>query len=490
MIARHGLSALLALIAGIYLCCDRGKEPEPPPEPPPAPQLFNVSGTTDFTAGLNWYCPTDEENGFYLYMQTTGSWALHDTLPASASVNVNHTVVGLNPGSTYYFRVTAFNENGESGPGSTATGADSVIAHTTGTLPPEPPINIHAVAIGAGSVQVHWTPVGTQDGFRIDRREPSANWSTIGTAGGTASAFTDSNVAALTTYYYRVGSFRNIVVSWSLDSAVVTTPDGPPLAPDSLEVSSLPGIGVQLTWVDHSGNESGFHISRNYSGQNFVTIDSVAASVTTYFDSLGGAVDNYNYRVRAFNSFGASAWTSPVPVHYDLCSDGVIPLCVGNWWEYLVTDSTGPDYAMRRYIRSIAYQGGLDYYLTTTQLEPPVSPEDTLYYLRNFSDGCWKLDHPLGSDPDRDQLYKYPAAVGQFYFADGDCVLVAGTGINIDVNGTLYTNVSIYQRFYSPTHSVQIYVEPVTVGIIREQEFVSDNPTTRRDLTNSYIQND
>lgn len=488
MIARYGLSALLALIAGIYLSCS-DKSVDPPPPLPPAPQLFAVLSTTDFTANLNWYYPTDEESGFYLYMRAAGSWARYDTLPASASVNVNHTVGGLNPGSTYYFRVTAFNENGESGWGMTNTGADSVTAHTTGTFPPEPPINIHAVAIGAGSVQVHWIPVGTQDGFRIDRHEPLANWSTIGTAGGTASAFTDSNVAALTTYYYRVGSFRNNVVSWSLDSAVVTTPDGPPLAPDSLEVSSLPGIGVRLTWVDHSENETGFHISRNYSGQNFVTIDSVAANVTTYFDSLSGAVDNYNYRVRAFNSFGASAWTSPVPVHYDLCSDGVIPLCVGNWWQYHVTDSAGPDYDMHRNIRSIAYPGGLDYYLTTTQLEPPVSPEDTLYYLRNFSDGCWKLDFPLNAQP-RDQLFKYPATVGQFYFADGDCVLVAGTGINIDVNGTLYTNVSIYQRFYSPTHSVQIYVEPVTVGIIREQEFINDSPTTLRDLTNSYIQND
>jgi hypothetical protein len=68
-------------------------------------------------------------------------------------------------------------------------------------------------------------------------------------------------------------------------------------------------------------------------------------------------------------------------------------------------------------------------------------------------------------------------------------MLVASTGTDILVNGTLYQNCYVYQRRLGPGHTVTIYVKPQTMGIVRELEVLNDATLARRDLTDHYVQN-
>ncbi|MBN1661913.1 MAG: fibronectin type III domain-containing protein [Anaerolineae bacterium] len=98
----------------------------------------------------------------------------------------------------------------------------------------------------------------------------------------------------------------------------------PPSAPTGLSATAISPNSIVLTWTDSSDDESGFEIERSPDGSGSWTwISSTGANVTAFTDT--GAVVNtpYEYRVRAFNPFGASDYS---PVVSATTSSGVGPL--------------------------------------------------------------------------------------------------------------------------------------------------------------------
>ncbi|HEY8228757.1 MAG TPA: metallophosphoesterase [Pyrinomonadaceae bacterium] len=85
-----------------------------------------------------------------------------------------------------------------------------------------------------------------------------------------------------------------------------------PAAPTSLNATAVSRAEINLSWVDNSSNETGFRIERcmNLNCTNFAQIAEVGANVITFVD--GGLIRNttYNYRVRAFNAGGNSAFSN------------------------------------------------------------------------------------------------------------------------------------------------------------------------------------
>jgi hypothetical protein len=424
---------------------------------------------------LNWHDQSSDEEGFRLTTRHDTTLVRTDNLPPNT---FQFVVTNLVAGTTYHFRLVSFNAVGES------DSAAETTAQTTGFAPPEPPIDVHAEALSTTIIQVGWTPVGTSEYHLISRRTPSTGWVTLALRPAIITSYLDSTAGPISTYYYRVGAQSGDAVSWSLDSAAVTTPDGAPAAPDSLRAHATVGAGVTLTWRDLSNNEDGFQISRGLSGQGLTLIGSVGENITAYFDPLAD-IGNYNYRVCSFNAFGATGCTAPVAVRYDFCSYGIIPLCRNNWWEYRVSDTTGPDLTIRRQVVDLQYPTGNDFYL----LAQGDGLQDSMYFLRNDNTGCLQLDYPLSGNPTPILIFQYPAAVGNYFFVEEDCVLVAGVGLNLQVNGTLYEDCYAYQRFYSPAHTSTTYIKPETVGVVREVEWMNDEQLVQRDLMDHFVQN-
>ncbi len=85
-----------------------------------------------------------------------------------------------------------------------------------------------------------------------------------------------------------------------------------PVAPTSLTVLPASASSLRLAWTDASLNESGFKIERRLQGStSFAEIAQVGRNTNSYLDSGRVAGTTYEYRVRATNSVGDSAY-SPI----------------------------------------------------------------------------------------------------------------------------------------------------------------------------------
>jgi hypothetical protein len=85
-----------------------------------------------------------------------------------------------------------------------------------------------------------------------------------------------------------------------------------PAAPSSLTAATISRTQINLSWVDNSDNEAGFKIERckNANCTNFVEVAQVGANVTTFANTGLTKNTTYNYRVRAFNAGGNSAYSN------------------------------------------------------------------------------------------------------------------------------------------------------------------------------------
>jgi galactose oxidase len=107
----------------------------------------------------------------------------------------------------------------------------------------------------------------------------------------------------------------------TLQSATTTVPPTTttihpiPPAPTGLTAASPRGSRrVDLRWTHDSGHETGFRIERSGNGTSFTQIAAVPADVVTYSNTDLAAGTRYWYRVRAYNTTGASPPSNTVSV--------------------------------------------------------------------------------------------------------------------------------------------------------------------------------
>lgn len=94
----------------------------PPPEPTPAPATAPIAPTgltlssLDATRiSLSWIDPSNNENGFKIQRKSSPSGAYQEIATLAANA-INYTDTSLTTGTTYFYRVTAFNSAGDSAP--------------------------------------------------------------------------------------------------------------------------------------------------------------------------------------------------------------------------------------------------------------------------------------------------------------------------------------------------------------------------------------
>ena len=106
------------------------------------------------------------------------------------------------------------------------------------------------------------------------------------------------------------GGYDALVTCWR------PRPPSPPSAPSGLAATLATGA-ISLTWQDNSDDESSFTVERSEFTPNgwtgFVPIATLATNVTSYSDSLYTST-SYEYRVRASNSAGNSAYSNTASI--------------------------------------------------------------------------------------------------------------------------------------------------------------------------------
>ncbi len=100
-----------------------------------------------------------------------------------------------------------------------------------------------------------------------------------------------------------------LIDSWSLNASAT-----PPASPTGLTASVVSARQVDLSWTDASGDEGGFRLERAVGGGPFEVIATLGPGVTRYSDVALAGGTTYHYRVRAFNTAGASpAYANAAP---------------------------------------------------------------------------------------------------------------------------------------------------------------------------------
>ena len=185
-----------------------------------APNDLIATAASSTRIDLRWTDNSSNETEFVLERDTASQFSSPQAtvLPAATT---QHSLTGLSPGTTYYFRVRARNATSESdwsGP-ATATTFAAVSA----------PTGLSASAQSASQVNLQWTDTSSNESEFVLERDTSASFSApvTRTTGPNVTTYQDTALPASTTFYYRVRARNATDSSGFSDTASATTQAGP-----------------------------------------------------------------------------------------------------------------------------------------------------------------------------------------------------------------------------------------------------------------------
>ena len=244
------------------------------------------------------------------------------TTVTSATVNLS---VGLYPVAVAYFKGVSGTPSltlswqvpgsGSFVPIPTSGWVDQPVVN--GAVPPIP-TNLAATTLSYNKTSLSWTDNSGGKAATEIWRSTSATtgFAVVGTAAAGASGFTDTSVAASTTYYYEVRA-DNLYGESALTSAVNTTTQplpAIPAVPSGLTGTALTYSSLRLNWASVAG-ASTIVIDRSaVNDQQYVQWAVLPGTATAFTDTGLYANSTYYYKVQAINPGGSSAFTPEISV--------------------------------------------------------------------------------------------------------------------------------------------------------------------------------
>jgi len=182
------------------------------------------------TIYFKWKDNSDNEEGFRLYISINeiDSYALYAQLPTNETSYEDSSL--YIPGNTYYFKLTAYNNVGESSP------SNEIMIRIKGlseTDPPLPPTDLKAEEIYEKDIVLSWRDNSdNEEGFKLERRKiGEAKFEIVQTLPPNMTAFRDEGLEPGMTYYYRIFAFNAAGSSLPSNTVEVKTKGGgePPI---------------------------------------------------------------------------------------------------------------------------------------------------------------------------------------------------------------------------------------------------------------------
>ncbi|MGC3996130.1 MAG: fibronectin type III domain-containing protein [Anaeromyxobacter sp.] len=184
-----------------------------PSSAPSAPTGVSVATVSSSSLTVSWTASSGATS-YTVYRSTSASGTFSSVGTATSA---SFTDTGLTASTTYYYYVTATNSYGTSSASSTASGTTSA----TVTIPTAPS-TVSVATVSSSSLTVTWTASSGATSYTVYRSTSSSGtFSSAGTS--TSASFTDTGLAASTTYYYYVTATNSAGTSSASSTASGTT---------------------------------------------------------------------------------------------------------------------------------------------------------------------------------------------------------------------------------------------------------------------------
>jgi fibronectin type 3 domain-containing protein len=214
---------------------------------PSAPSGVYASASSPSSITVSWSAVSGA-SGYSIYRALD----INDQFSYRGSAtSTSYSDTGLTQGTTYYYKIVAYNQYGESVL-STAASA------TTSESIPSTPSSVYASASSTSSITVSWAEVPGVSSYKVYRSQAQIYYDLIGTV--SSASYTDTGLSAGTTYYYKVSASNGAGDSpQSTTAASATTwsssgSNGSTLsAPTGVSASKLSSDEVYVSWYPVSG---------------------------------------------------------------------------------------------------------------------------------------------------------------------------------------------------------------------------------------------
>jgi len=276
---------------------------------PAAPQNVSAEAQSSTKISISW----DEVNtavSYKVYRSATSTGTYSPVGSTSGKSSTTWEDEGLNPATTYYYKVTAESECMES--------AQSNYGFTTTiceNAPETAPTNITAEALSSMEIKLSWDEVsglGNLDYYNIYISEtPNSGYYQSTRIRASYTEYTLTSREPSTTYYIKISAENSCGESVQSIYATATTEDCDlpiPLAPTGINAVASSSRSVVITWDKADGAVS-YDVYRGTERSGTYTTVRGGRGLTgnSFTDTTLSASTTYYYSVKSINSCGGTA---------------------------------------------------------------------------------------------------------------------------------------------------------------------------------------
>jgi len=290
------------------------------------PTTFTATAIAENQINLSWSAVASVDS-FEIGYSTNFTY---NTVVFASGSATNISVTGLNPNTTYNFRIRSRR--------GTNSSSGAFASATTPNIPA--PTNFVATPIAENKIRLTWNSVSNATGYRVA--------GAVSTIVVTDTFYEATLSNAGTNYEFSVATVRTTGTSSNIFTSAQTLP---PLAPSDLVITNATASAITVSWVDNSQAEVGYVVEYD-SNSNFSTAQTsgiLNPNTTTYTTpSLSCTAGTYYFRVRANGGVSHSAYTSTLQANLNtptaptnLIITNVLANSATITWDFAESEHTG-----------------------------------------------------------------------------------------------------------------------------------------------------